>query len=673
MIARQRYWGLLLLVLISATPQVWSQRKLVDSLQQFSVETFSKKKAIMHLAQLAQAYWMVNPDSSILYAGEAKARALEIDYPAGLAKAQNSLGSAFYLKGEYENAIQELESAFQLRLALGDYSGGASCLTNLGRVYLEQGLYSQALECFLRSLKLEEKHGTPEGLAGAQLNIADVHFHQQSWAASSEYTHKAIDELQKLPGEPRQLAYAYNNLGNIAFQGDKDYEKSLAYHLKALALRRKLNSPTQTSGSLINVGAAYLALEAPDKALEFLQEAQNMAHQYGLRPALPDILLNQGKAWEQKDDPEKALGLYRAAFEEAMRTGAAPKIFDAADRISAALYQSERYREAFDYQTIATTYQSRLLNQEKVQQLTKLEMEYQFDKERSSRREANLIALNRQKNLRNTALIFFAFTLLGLFLLYRHHRRIDRHNQVLYQKNREIEQQKETLNRLNKTKDKLFSVIAHDLRSPLAGLKSIMLLADSEELTPEELKVLLPEINKNLDETSGLLENLLYWARSQMGGERLEKKPVDLKVLIDDTVNLLMPQAKNKGIQLENQVQAPLMAMADENMIYLILRNLISNALKFTKAGGTVRIMAETGKEYLRLAVRDTGIGISPEDQQKLFSNEFFSTTGTDREKGTGLGLVLSKDFVEKHGGTLKVESALKQGSTFQFTLPRVS
>ena len=670
MIASLRYYGLLLFLLGSGFQLLPAQRPLVDSLHQLLQEDLPEEHAVMHRARLSQAYWTVNLDSSFLHGRRAQERAEALGHPSALAKAQNSLGGAFFLRGAFQEAILEFEAAHGLRRELGDHNGAAACLNNLGNVYLEQGNLSRALDHFLRSLQLEERHGTPRGRAIALLNIANVHFKQQDWERSRRYTEQALTEFKKLSGERWYRSHAYNNLGNIAYEADRDYDRALDYHRQALELRRTVGSPGEVCGSLINVGAVYLAMEAPDQALRFLDQAQDTALAHGVRTALPDILINQGKAYEQKGAPARAVQLYRQAFGEARRTGAVPKIYDAADRLSDALYEAGNYQKAYDYQVIASAYRDSLLNEEKVRELTQLEMEYAFDKERSEQALSAQRALNRQKYFRNTVLLFFAFSLLALWLLYRDRRRVRSSNRLLNQKNREIEQQKEALNVLNDTKDKLFSVIAHDLRAPLAGLKSVMIFADSEDITPEEVKTLLPQMNKSLDDASGLLENLLFWARTQMGGEHLEKKEVDLKVLIDDTVNLLAPQAKTKNISLESNVESRLIASADENMIYLILRNLISNALKFTKSGGTVTVSAEPFAENISLSIRDTGIGISPEDQARLFSNEFFSTAGTNREKGTGLGLMLSRDFVHLHGGTLTVDSTPGVGSTFKFTIP---
>ncbi len=677
MVVRRGYHLLFFLLLIGMTAPLCGQRQVVDSLLLIRQKGFPNNSSAMHLAQLAQAYWPIDPDSSLDYGRQAVDLATKMDNPAALAKARNSLGGAHFLKGAFPEAIQELETAFELRTGLGDQSGAASCLNNLGNVFLEQGNFYRALDNFLQSLQLEETYGTPRGRAIALLNIAIVHFKQENWKASREYTEKALNQFRELPNETWYHSYAYNNLGNIAYEADQDYQRSLEYHQEALKLRRELGSPALVCSSLINLGAVYLAMDDHEQALEHLGQAYETARRHGNRNALPDILINQGKAMELAGDMPKALDLYRQAYREAQLTGAAPKIYDAADRLSNALFQTGNYRQAYDFQTIAGAYHDSLLNEKNVRQLTQLEMKYEFDKERVLREQNNQRAINQQKYIRNTVIIFLFFALLALWSVYRNHLRVKHSNQLLtqknneiLQKNREIEQQKEELNVLNDTKDKLFSVIAHDLRGPLAGLKSVMLFADSEDISPEEIKTLLPQMNKSLDDASGLLENLLYWARSQMGGEHLEKEKVDLKILIDDTLNLLSPQAKNKGITLRSAVNSALIAPADENMIYLILRNLISNALKFTKAGGIVTVKAEPCNGHICLAIQDTGIGISREDQKKMFSNEFFSTAGTNREKGTGLGLMLSKDFVELHGGQLMVDSTPGEGSTFKFTIP---
>ncbi|MDJ1493301.1 sensor histidine kinase [Cytophagaceae bacterium DM2B3-1] len=225
------------------------------------------------------------------------------------------------------------------------------------------------------------------------------------------------------------------------------------------------------------------------------------------------------------------------------------------------------------------------------------------------------------------------------------------------------------LSTLNREKARLISIIAHDLNSPLNALKGLLQIFENDLVSEEDLKQLIPEVSKDVNYIANLFNNLLAWARSQMEGTILQPKEIELQSIVNETIELLSSQAKKKQLQLKSLLTEPLTAYADEEMIKLVVRNLISNAIKFTPEGGTVTIDALCKGPFVEISVQDTGKGISEENQQKLFNNELFTLRGTHNEKGSGLGLILCKDFVERNGGEIWVESKVSQGSVFRFTV----
>ena len=225
------------------------------------------------------------------------------------------------------------------------------------------------------------------------------------------------------------------------------------------------------------------------------------------------------------------------------------------------------------------------------------------------------------------------------------------------------------LEELNKLKDKLLSIVSHDFRGPLNSLRGTLTLFLRGVISNEELNMLTESLVEKLDNTYNLLENLLNWAKSQMQGMKIYKKEIELKSISEDCVGLLSPIADKKLVKLKNNIKSPIQVYADNEMIKLILRNLISNAIKFTTAGNNIILDASTKKNHVIVSVKDNGMGISNENQAKLFKHDNFSTSGTSNETGIGLGLLLCKDFVEKNGGEIWFESELEKGSTFYFSL----
>jgi PAS domain S-box-containing protein len=230
--------------------------------------------------------------------------------------------------------------------------------------------------------------------------------------------------------------------------------------------------------------------------------------------------------------------------------------------------------------------------------------------------------------------------------------------------------QSDQLSAMNKLKDRLFSIISHDLRGPLINLNEVIKMLNAGMITEDEFKLFIPKLSKNIGYTTGLLENLLFWSRSQLQGEIIKPVYFDLKLVADNAIALFENMIKEKDIITENLLDSNTLVYADMDMIQLIVRNLISNAVKFSKHGGSIKITSyKEGKDSV-ICFCDSGVGISEENQRKLFEQETFTTRGTDNEEGTGLGLLLCKDFIEKNGGKIWVESEIGVGSKFCLQIP---
>ncbi len=301
-----------------------------------------------------------------------------------------------------------------------------------------------------------------------------------------------------------------------------------------------------------------------------------------------------------------------------------------------------------------------------------------------------LEAVNYQGYLVNHALsILYIFY--GLYLIKRENTDyqfgIATQNAELSKKNTEIEIQKKEilfkarllesqtaeLNELNHVKDKLFSIISHDLKSPMYALQNVFMNARKFDLPAEEIKEMLPEVVNDLNYTTALIENLLHWAKTQMQSSSIEPEKINLTQLASDTIRQLHLQAEEKSQTVELVSNEPVYAWADGNMISLVIRNLVSNAIKFSPSGGHIVVGTVASGNTSGLFVQDSGTGIDAMTFEKIQSNQVYSTRGTQNEKGTGLGLTLCKEFLGRNGGTLTIESSQRKGSKFSFRLPATS
>ncbi|MEM8968302.1 MAG: HAMP domain-containing sensor histidine kinase [Bacteroidota bacterium] len=296
----------------------------------------------------------------------------------------------------------------------------------------------------------------------------------------------------------------------------------------------------------------------------------------------------------------------------------------------------------------------------------------------------------------NDTLLYITFSISAALLLLTammlvRNRKIRNANEQLRAKNEEIQKKNKVLNELhlqaeaqhseiltqqkeleelNVVKDKMFSIIAHDFRSPLNTVQGVLNLLHLDALSPEELKSMLPQLSRKVNHSISLLDNLLNWARTQMNGLHINKLDFALHPEVEETVGLISQLAAHKNIRIENSVEKENRVYADPDMIQLVVRNLLSNAIKFTNSGGVVRISAQQEENSITIAVSDTGIGMEGSSAQQLFKHTGHSTKGTDQEKGTGLGLVLCDEFIRRNGGEIWVESKKDEGTTFYFSLP---
>ena len=286
--------------------------------------------------------------------------------------------------------------------------------------------------------------------------------------------------------------------------------------------------------------------------------------------------------------------------------------------------------------------------------------------------ETKLEEQRRFNTILSISLVLILALLLLLFYLYRYKNKL---NKLLKVKNRELFESKQELQDLNETKDKFFSIIAHDLKSPIGAVKNIseVLHLNFNDFDDEEKKSFIEEMSSSLMVISKLLDNLLTWSRSQRDIIIFDPEEINLYDLVELNRKALLPSSSEKNITLINNVPETLQIVADSDMMNVILRNLISNGIKYTHKNGFVRVSASVSDKYIEISVEDNGIGVPESLKSDLFRLNKNKPTrhGTESESGTGLGLVIINEFISKHDGEIDLESNEGEGSKFFFKIPR--
>ncbi len=255
--------------------------------------------------------------------------------------------------------------------------------------------------------------------------------------------------------------------------------------------------------------------------------------------------------------------------------------------------------------------------------------------------------------------------------LHRRNLEVEEQRREIEEKAALLEKQTHELTELNQVKNKLFSVIAHDLKTPMYALRNMFQNMQRYKVPAHEIEEMLPGIVNEMSYVTGLMDNLLQWAKTQMQKDTVHPEVLNLELMVAEVFTQQQLQATSKHILLQSTITEPVYCFADREMIKLVLRNLVSNAIKFTPQHGNIQVSATIMTAQVKVFVKDSGIGMNERRVQQIFGNHFITTHGTDNESGTGIGLKLCKEFLEKNGGEIFVQSVQGKGSVFSFTLPR--
>lgn len=554
---------------------------------------------------------------------------------SGMARDYSNIGNDYYELGEYGEAFFYFSRSYRISAAINDSLRMAVAEHNIGCVYKEFQQYETAIQHLLSSRRISEKLDDVEGIAYTYDEIGDIQLRKKHYD-SAEYSLATALRISKEKEIALRLPRVYAKLASVSIKTGK-FEKALQYYDSAYRLHERTND--QFGMATIDLGRATVFTQEGryDDALKNVQHSLSVAEKLNARVLEIECYNQLSQLWELKSDYRKSLSYYKRY-----------KMLE--DSLFSQELNGKLLRSQLNFETEARDSQIALLSQKEARQSTQL---------------------RKQEFVRNILAVVMALSVILLVTVYRSGRRRRQINTLLLQHQEEMEKRSEELERLNQVKDKFFSIISHDLRSPINALSGLLDLLDRGAVTVEELPRHIRELRVRFNHTRTLLNNLLDWTLLQMDKLNVQAAKIDIFNIVEENMQLLST-TQNKDIRLVNEVPRNAIGFADSNTINLVIRNLITNSIKFTNDGGTVRIAArERDAEWL-VSVKDTGVGMTPEAQRMLFDKTSpYTTRGTANEKGTGLGLILCKEFVEKNGGRIWVESHEGAGSTFYFTLPK--
>lgn len=599
-------------------------------------------------------------------------------------KPQDKIQSLFAL-GKTYYANSDMDKALAIDLQLLDYislhgskKDSAKVMRYIGLVYMQKSLYDKSLDYLMQAQRLYGESGDSSQLATTLMNVGIIHDYLNNLPMSLMYYNKAHDYFKRKNDETGMANCGINI--SIVLTKQKKYREACDYLLEVADIYKKSGNETYLAAAYSNLGIAYKKLNEYDKAIDFQNKAFAIYSKNKDTHKICIYHLNMGEILiDMKKVDEAGIHLKQAEVLAIQLKSPELKAW-AYDFLSDYNLAKKNYFFAYDYLKKSKIINDSILNAETTKKVSEIQYKYEITKREAD--NEHLVKQNLDKELQLSKKNLFLYILSGVILLIallvgfllNQNRIKKRANAQLEEKNKLIERQKDELVLLNASKDKFLSILAHDIKNPLSTILGIseLLNVDYEKLTEEEKRVFTNDIHTLATNLFEIINTLLSWAVSQGGLTAIHPKDFNIHQLSQKASRNLSGVAKQKNINLLVEGDENLLVFADDNMLLSVLHNLISNAIKFTHLGGEIKVKTIAGPQgYAEISVIDTGIGLSEKSQEKLFLyDQHFLCKGTAGESGTGLGLILCKDFVEKNGGKIWVESILKEGSTFKFTLP---
>jgi len=604
---------------------------------------------------------------------------------SGIANVEDNIGLIYRRQGNYEMALEYHNKSLKLKTELGDTIGIAYSYGNMGLVYADQGKYDKALIQFYNSLRIKETQNDKYGMANSYGNIGFIYMKIGSIEQARINLERGLELFREI-GNKTGIAEALLYLGDIYFKQNESgkaidaFNQSLVINTEKGDIKGMADATIKIGNIYYTSGKSEAAKEAFSKSLEFYKKIENIKGIVTAKIALARYFVDSQSFYLARLQLNDALKL-------ATEQNLLQEQYDILNLLSGMALKQYLYKEASGYLVKAKSIADSLYNKKLDKEVTQVQMQYDFDKKMQEKtfeeRTNQLIQQHKLKRyafIRNISLGTLIIIMILAFFLYQKTKELSKKNILLItQKNQIFDQlmvlseQKEQLEKANETKDRFLSIIGHDLRNPFNAINSFISLLSShpDEMDASFIQKYVLLIKDAGASAQNLLENLLEWALNQSGELKLELEAVSLNYILRGNVLLVKEIALQKEIEIIENLSENPTVLIDKNMINTVIRNLISNAVKYTPSGGRIELITEIVEDKVKVVVHDNGIGITSDQLLTLFAPGTIKK-GKDGTGSSGLGLILCKEFLTKHGEELRVESRVNEGTTFWFNLPLV-
>jgi len=673
-----------------STALIFAQNAKIDRLTvRLAYQNKDSTKIETSLLLINELYALKDYDKALLFIDQTAELSNSLNYDKGSAQSNYYKGLIFSNKNDGKNAVVYFEKALNSFKILNDTIGIAKVNGKLGIIQIERGNFKKGLQNSLSAISIFEEEDLKDDLSNAYNSLAKVYFKSKKFDKALQYNKKSLrirEELDDLEG----MKYTLKNLGEL-YALKNNYRLSIDNYERMLTLLNNKKDKDLRGEVMTSLGKSYLAINDLKKAAEYLRAGLAFNRIQGNDLGVL-ISLN---AFADLNIKNNRLRLAKTQLDEANKLG--KKLNNEEEllynyKLNTELSSVRNFHQDAFYWQKQYFYLKEKLNKEKLEALT-----LQIKSNQASNISTNLVSLKeKNKNIpekkgsklsssqkQNTLLIYgliasLVFVTALLIFSYLKSsknttttKELSKKNESLGQKNKSLVQKNIQLEEVNQVKDKLFSIVSHDLKDSVSSIKAFLDLLKDDGITKEEFNNLIPELSENANNASSLLFNLLNWSKSQM--QNLQSKPelFNIQEVFQIKISLIEKKVNDKGIIVIDESRREFV-YADKSMMEIVIQNLITNAVKFTGKGDVITVSNQDYNGKILICIEDTGIGISEENQKKLFNaKKNFTTNGTENEKGTGLGLTISKDLVELNNGRIWLESTPNIGSKFFIELPK--
>ena len=651
--------------------EIDSLKRIIDQKELLSDSFRSDSAYINTLNQLAHQYITLQIDSTYTLANRALKLSNAIQFDGGIANSRLHLGIYFSEKGKSSKALEHYCEALEQAEKIKDYTLIFDINNNIGIEYHLRGEYDKALEVHLENLALANLKAKRK-ITTANTNIAFLFDIQGEHLVALPYYEQAMLSAKQTK-DSYALGLAMSNLSHEYTQC-KMYEKARKQIEDAKLFAEEheydflLGEQFLYEGRLLyQTGDIEGALKAVQTSIDFLNETNNSQINFAVRYQLmANILLKLGDYSKALKFGEKAYTIAKVSNDLRGLVRASETLYMYHKSMGApekTLFFLEEFKK----------YSDSLFNNQNKNGILLLKAKSDFEKRQTELKAQNDKILLAKQNKINTSLLIILILLCTLIPLYLKHRKLGLLNYRILEKSKLLESREKELVTSNNTKDRLFSIIGHDLKAPIDSLRLLFTMHQKKEVSDKEFLHFSPKLNKDISSVSFTLTNLLNWGKTQMQGEDIEKTNFLIQPLANEVLVLLAAAGEAKELTLINEIGREAMAFADPIQIAIVLRNIISNAIKFTPSKGMVKLISKELDGKLQVSIVDNGVGMDTVTCKKILDpNEAYTTYGTDNEKGTGLGLLLCYELIRKNDGEIWVESKLGKGTTFHVVLKKI-